>query len=230
VQFLVDERTIGTVLVTSPTAGDGKTTTLANLAVALARSGLQIVVVSCDLRRPRVHEFFDTPNDVGFTSVILGTTPLSAALWELPSDPRIRILPSGPLPMNPAELLSSQRTRDVLASIASLCDIVLIDCPPVLPVTDSTVLSSRVDGTLLVAFAGTTTRKQLSRTVQSLRQVDASILGVVLNGVTSEEGYGYEYDYRPGKRKAHRSRRAPKNGSSAKNERAETAPKGVTPI
>ena len=107
----------------------------------------------------------------------------------------IMLLSSGVLPPNPSELLSSQRTVQVLAALQAESDIVLIDCPPVLPVTDASVLSSRVDATLLVSTAGQTTRKSLYRAVELLRQVDAPIAGTVFNGVSDEEAYGYAYKY-----------------------------------
>ncbi len=196
VQFTRLDRPMRTLQVTSANATEGKTTTLANLAVALARAGERVVVVCCDLRRPRVHEFFGLTNEVGFTSVLLGKKPLSGALQEVPGQPRLQLLASGPLPPNPSELLSSKRTVEVLTSLQGDTDIVLLDCPPVLPVTDALVLSGRVDATLLVAVAGATARAEVARTVELLRQVDAPLVGAVLNGVTDEGSYGYGYQYR----------------------------------
>jgi non-specific protein-tyrosine kinase len=195
IQFFGVDRKMRTILITSPTAGDGKTTTLSNLAVVLARAGQRVAVVSCDLRRPRVHEFFGVSGAVGFTSVLLGDAPLSAALHEVPGEDRLRLIPSGPLPPNPSELLSSRRAAEVINALESQCDAVLLDCPPVLPVTDAAVLSTRADGVLLVATAGATTGKQLSRAVELLRQVDAPLVGVVLNSAPPEDAYGYKYGY-----------------------------------
>ncbi len=192
-QFLAMESPIRTLEVTSAGPKEGKTTTLANLAVALARAGQRVIVVCCDLRRPRVHEFFGLDNAIGLTSVLLGKVPLSAAIQPVPNQARLSVLASGPLPPNPSELLSSRRTVDVLTSLQSEADIVLIDAPPVLPVTDALVLSGRVDATLVICVAGATTRKELSRTMELLNQVDAPVVGTVLNGVTAESGYGY-YD------------------------------------
>ena len=194
-QFLALEQPMRTLQVTSSNAREGKTTTLANLAVAMARSGLRVVIVCCDLRRPRIHEFFGLTNDVGFTSVLLGKVPLTGALQEVPEQPRLQVLASGPLPPNPSELLSSKRTVEVLTSLQAESDLVLIDCPPILPVTDALVLSGRVDATLLVCVAGATARKEAARSVELLRQVDAPLVGAVLNGVTEEGSYGYGYQY-----------------------------------
>ena len=193
IQFIGLEQPMRTLQVTSANPQEGKTTTLANLAVALARSGSTVAIVCCDLRRPRVHEFFGLSNDVGFTSVLLGKVGLAGAMQEVPDQARLSLLASGPLPPNPSELLSSKRTVEVLGSLQAEFDIVLIDAPPVLPVTDALVLSGRVDATLLVAVAGATTRKEAARSVELLRQVDAPLVGAVLNGVDTEGSYGYAY-------------------------------------
>lgn len=195
IRFLAVDRPLRVIQVTSPAAGEGKTTTTANLAVALARAGERVVIVSCDLRRPRLHEFFGLSNDVGFTSVLLGEVPLSSALQPVPDVSRLWVLASGPLPPNPSELLSSARATEVLNGLQASADTVLVDCPPVLPVTDAAVLSGKVDGTLLVVTAGDTTRKQVARTVEILRQVNAPLVGAVLNNAPSEGAYNYLYRY-----------------------------------
>lgn len=153
-------------------------------------------MVDCDLRRPRIHDFFGIPNDVGFTSVLLGEVPLSEAVQEVPGERLIMVLASGMLPPNPSELLASQRTVQILAALQSESDVVLIDSPPMLPVTDAAVLSARVDATLLVTRAGTTSRRECERAIELLRQVDAPLVGTVLNGVSDESAYGYTYRYR----------------------------------
>ncbi|MDP9387236.1 MAG: polysaccharide biosynthesis tyrosine autokinase [Actinomycetota bacterium] len=195
IQFMGLDRPMRTIQVTSPGAGEGKSTTIANLGVALAQAGQRVVLVCCDLRRPRIHEFFGLSNTTGFTSVLLGDVPLSTALQPVAGEERLRLLASGPVPPNPSELLSGRRTVEVLTTLQAEADVVLIDCPPVLPVTDAAVLSSRVDATLLVATAGATTRKELARAHELLAQVEAPLIGTVLNGVTEGEGYGYKYRY-----------------------------------
>jgi capsular exopolysaccharide synthesis family protein len=195
IQFFGVDRSMRTIQVTSPAAGDGKTTTVANLAMVLARAGQRVAVVSCDLRRPRIHEYFGLSNSVGFTSVLLGEVPLSGALQDVPGEDRIKLVASGPLPPNPSELLSSRRSAEVFRALKSQCDTVLIDCPPALPVTDAAVLSSQVDGTIVVVNAGITTGKQLTRAIELLRQVDAPLVGVVLNGEAPDETYDNKYGY-----------------------------------
>ena len=196
IQFLSLDRQVRLIQVTSASAQEGKTTTLANLAVAFASSGLRTVAVCCDLRRPRLHKFFDIENSVGFTSVLLGKVQLASALQPIPAQDRLLVLASGPLPPNPAELLSSSRTAELFRSLANQADVVLIDSPPVLPVTDSLVLSQRVDATVLVGSAGVTTRKAAARAAEMLLQLDAPVVGAVLNGVSEDSHYGSGYSYR----------------------------------
>jgi capsular exopolysaccharide synthesis family protein len=195
IQFMGLDRPVRTLQVTSPSASEGKTTTLANLGVALARAGQRVVIVCCDLRRPRIHDFFGLSNSIGFTTVLLGDASLMRAVQPVDGTDRLSILSSGPLPPNPSELLSSTRAIEVLTALQGEFDMVLVDCPPVLPVTDAAVLSARVDATLLVATADVTTRREVSRAIELLHQVDAPLVGTVLNGVSTEGGYGYSYGY-----------------------------------
>lgn len=197
IQFISEERGgCRTIQVTSPKAGEGKTTTVANLAVALAKAGQRVAIVGCDLRRPRLHSFFGIDSAVGFTSVVLGEVPLDQAVQRAPFDDHIVLLPAGPVPTNPSELLSTRRAKDVFSSFASVADIVLIDSPPVLPVTDAAVISTQVDGTLLVVTAGSSRRRDLVHAVEALRQVRAPLLGTILNGATRAGAYdAYRYDY-----------------------------------
>jgi len=195
IQFVALDRPVRTLHVTSPGPQEGKSTTLANLGVALARAGQRVIIVCCDLRRPRIHEFFGLDNETGFTSVLLGKVPLSAALQKVPGQARLSLMASGPMPPNPSELLSSKRTIEVLTSLQAEADIVLVDSPPVLPVTDALVISGRVDATILVCVSGATTRKDAARAVELLDQVDAPLIGTVLNGVSAANTYGYGGQY-----------------------------------
>ena len=197
IQFLSPEAPLRTLQVVSAAAGEGKSTTAANLAVACAAAGQRVVLVCADLRRPRLHDFFGLSAQIGFTSVILGKAPLSEALQEVPNQPRLYVLASGPLPPNPSELLSSRRTVDGVTSLQADVDLVIVDSAPILPVTDGLVLSGRVDGTLLVAAAASTTRKEVGRAVELLAQVDARVVGIVLNGVTAADLYGDGYQPYP---------------------------------
>jgi capsular exopolysaccharide synthesis family protein len=196
ITFLALDRSLVVIQMTSPNSSEGKTTTLANLAVAMAKTGQRVLLIDCDLRRPRIHEFFGLSNAVGFTSVLVGSVALPDALHEI--NPYLRILPAGPRPTNPSELLSSNRTAKLLKAARGQTDFVLIDSPPVLPVTDAAVLAAKVDGTVLVAHAGVTSTKDFAHALEVLRRIDAPLIGGILNGVTAEGGYSaYRYDYSP---------------------------------
>jgi polysaccharide biosynthesis transport protein len=201
IQFAGLGRPLKIIQVTSPSSSEGKTTTIANLAVTLAQAGQRVVAVSCDLRRPRLHEFFKLTNDVGFTSVLLRTASISEAVQKVPGRERLYFLSAGPPPPNPSELLSHPRTMELFEALKAQFDIVLVDSPPVLPVTDAAVLSRVADGTLVVANAGTTTRKALRATTTVLDQVGAPIIGFLLNAVHDQESpythYRYEYSAHP---------------------------------
>jgi len=198
VQFVGLRQPLQTLLLTSPMTSEGKTTTIANLAVTLARSGKDVTVVDCDLRRPRLHAFFDVPNEIGFTSVLLGDAPLAAALRIVSAGSgggALRVLTSGPLPPNPSELLGTNRVTELLTALQAMSDIVLIDSPPLIPVTDALVLSRRVDGVLLVVTSAVTSRRNVTRSVGLLEQAEAPTIGIALNAVSEESGYGGEYGY-----------------------------------
>ena len=146
VQFVGTGAPNRVVAVTSPIAGDGKTTAVANLAVYFARAGKRVIVLSADLRRPRIHELFGLGNDTGLTSLFSGQSGLADILLPVPGEPRLRVIPSGPIPPNPAEILSVDAMSRLCGVLRENADMVLIDCPPVLPVTDALLVSQMVDG------------------------------------------------------------------------------------
>jgi polysaccharide biosynthesis transport protein len=197
-QFARQESQLGCLVVTSPRAAEGKTATLANLGVVFAQAGERVVLVSCDLRRPRIGAFFGVDEQVGLTSVLLGEQTLDQAVLPVPHFDRLCLLPAGPVPPNPAELLNGSRARDIFAELRKRFDLVLIDSPPVLPVTDAAILSRYADATLVIAAAGQTRRGDLHRATEKLNQVGARIVGIVLNKVNRRIGrdYGY-YGYQP---------------------------------
>ena len=195
-QFVGLDRPTRLVQFTSPSVADGKTTTVANAAVVLSRAGVRVSVVCCDLRRPRIHEFFGLKNDVGFTSVLLGGTPLEEAVQEVPDCRGLHLLASGPKPPNPSELLASPKTRQLLQSLADLSDIVLIDSPPLLPVTDPTVLAGVVDAVVMVVSMGSSTRSGVVDALEKLARVNAPLVGVILNRDPQEDSHTYyRYSY-----------------------------------
>lgn len=196
IQFMCLDQPRRILQVTSSSAAEGKTTTLANLGIALANAGSRVALVDFDLRRPRLHEVFRLDNEIGFTTLLLGRNNLDQALRTVPEvRGHLRVLSSGPIPPNPSELLFSPRMAKVLEAVAEQVDIVLVDSPPVLPVTDAQIVSRNVDGLLFVAAAGTTTKRGLARAVELLRQVDAPLIGTVLNRAEPNDSYGYGYGY-----------------------------------
>ncbi|NJN16212.1 MAG: CpsD/CapB family tyrosine-protein kinase [Oscillochloris sp.] len=189
IQFSSLDKPIHTLLVTSTAPDEGKSTTLANLAVTIAQAEQQVLLVDCDLRRPTLHELFQVPNDHGLTSAILESD--SALPIQQTQVPGLRILTSGPLPPRPADLLGSRRMEALIERLRGEADMVLFDTPPVVAVTDAAVLATRMDGVLLVLQAGRTRRDRAREARQKLEKVKANIIGVVLNNARLEAGYGY---------------------------------------
>ena len=192
-QFARQGKDLRIVLVTSPAAAEGKTSTLANLGVAFAQAGERVVLVSSDLRRPRLGLLFGLAEDDGLSAVLLGRQTLDEALRPVPDHDCLWLLGAGPVPPNPAELLNGPGAGKVFARLRDQFDLVLLDSPPVLPVTDAMVLSTHADGALLVVAACQTKRAELHRTVERFAQAKAPVLGIVLNEVAKQSGYGYGY-------------------------------------
>jgi capsular exopolysaccharide synthesis family protein len=188
-----DREGIKTVLVTSASEGEGKSTTAANLAVALVEAGRRVVLISADLRRPRIHSFFVIPNTRGLADVLAGTVhPEQSVYFPLPS---LMVMPSGPPPTHPADLLESDTMYELLSERPEGTDFIIIDSPPVLPVADGLALASAVDAVLLVADARTTTSASILEAQTRIERVGGRILGAVWNNAERQPGYrGYEPD------------------------------------
>jgi capsular exopolysaccharide synthesis family protein len=187
------------IVVTSPLPGDGKSTSTCNIALTLAMNGSTVALVDADLRRPRVCEYMGVTNEVGLTNVLAGQLGADDALvsWK---GGLIDVLPSGPVPPNPSELLGSQQMDLLLKHLSKRYEYVVIDSAPLLPVTDAAVLATLADGALIVLRHGTTTVDQGERALQALSTVNARLLGTVINFVPSRKRaarYSYQYDYRP---------------------------------
>jgi succinoglycan biosynthesis transport protein ExoP len=192
-QFARPDQPLRTILVTSPTAGDGKTSTAVNLGAVFAQAGSRVVLVSCDLRRPGLSQFFAPDEHSELAEVLNGEQPLERALMPAPDIAGLWMVGNRGMAANPTELLSGQRMRSVIGQLAQQFDIVLIDSPPVLPVADAMILSGYADAVLLVVATGQTRRAELRRTTEKLAQTGASIVGAVLNKTTGQIGYGYGY-------------------------------------
>ncbi len=192
-----------TIMVTSALEQEGKSTTVANLAVALARAGRRVVLVDLDLRKPYIDHFFDLTGRPGLTDVALGNVTLDQAMWSIPlpgadaaqGTGSLHVLPSGPMPPNPADLIESAVVSEILLDLAERADVVLLDSAPLLPVADGVVLSNKVDAMLVVVRGATTRRPVLAELQRVLAACPAAKLGFVLTGAEEGEGYGYGYGY-----------------------------------
>jgi polysaccharide biosynthesis transport protein len=217
IEFATLGHDVKTVVVTSAVEKEGKSTTIANLAVALARGGQKVILVDLDLRRPFLDKFFDLQGRPGITQVALGRASLNDAIVRVPIVPiepnaslrprydlsgnedngsgRLAILGTGPIPPDPGEFVGSHRLAEVLEELRGLADVVLVDAPPVLHVNDAMVLSSRVDGLLLVSRMETLRRPMLTELHRLLESTPAHKVGYVVTGAESDEAYGYGYAY-----------------------------------
>jgi tyrosine-protein kinase len=181
-------------VVTSPSVGEGKSTVTANLAMAIAQSGLRVIVVEADLRRPTVHRLFGLQHRVGTTTVLLDHADVDDALQQLDDEP-VAVLTSGQLPPNPSELLGSRPMGELVAELRRRADVVLIDSAPLLPVADPVVVSQFADGMLLVARAGSTTRDHIKAARAACDRGGARVLGVVLNAAPQNADRAAYYGY-----------------------------------
>lgn len=192
-QFAALDETMQTILVTSPGPGEGKSTTLANLAITMAQMDQRVVAVDADMRRPCLHRLFSVPNDAGLTTMMVDDQALENPPLQETSVKGLRVLPSGPLPPRPSDLLGSRRMLKVIERLLADADVLLFDAPPVMAVTDAVVLSTRVNGVLLVLSAGETKRDSAERAVERLKKVNAHLLGAVLNNVTLDSSMNSYY-------------------------------------
>jgi succinoglycan biosynthesis transport protein ExoP len=193
--FNIDRR-VRTVMVASPTKGDGKTTVATHLAIALARDGQNVILVDCDLRRPQVAVRLGIEPAAGVAMVVTDQAELGDALTEVDvGDGRLRVLAGGTPPPNPARLLSSARMESVLAELAEQADIVILDTPPLLNVSDAVPLLERVSGSIVVARIGYTGRDAIARLRQVIETAKGTLLGAVATGADTAGLYGYGSDY-----------------------------------
>ncbi len=234
-QFLTksDVKAGGQVLmITSSQPLEGKTTTLANLGVSLARIGRQVILVDADLRRPALHRPFGLRNQMGLTTLLMKRKADPNEAIQETSVKGLRVLTAGPIPANPAELLDSPETPAIIEELRGLADYVLIDTPPALSVTDASILAQKVDGVLLVAEMGRVRSDVFWHAVAALEKVRAPIIGVVLNKVRARPGsYGY-YHYGYGTSEEPAAEKPPSLGkriSSVTTAAGSTARKPATP-
>lgn len=209
----------GTLLITSANPGEGKTTTAANLAIAMAQAGKRVVLLDADLRRPGVYRIFDLENENGLTSLFLDQPVLLEDVLQSTSVEGLKILTSGEPPPNPAEMLDSRRMNEILQMLRQQFDMVIVDSPPALVVADASILASRCSGALLVVDSGRTRTETARKVVETLKRSQVQVLGVALNRIGGRgRGYYYKYNYNAyyssAKPKTKGRAAAPANGSS----------------
>ena len=185
-EFASLDRPLKTMVGTSPGPEEGKSTILANLAVALAQAEKRVILVDSDLRRPSLHRIFGLQNSLGLTNMVVDEEAFHTPPLQETPVPSLLLLPSGPLPPNPSELLGSRRMEEIIALLSQRADMVLFDAPPIIAVTDAAVLASKVDGVLLVIGAGKTKRDHAQRAKILLEKVNARLVGAVLNNVSMD--------------------------------------------
>lgn len=188
---------ICTIAITSPNKGEGKTTTGVNLAFTIAKDGHKVLVVDCDLRKPRVHQYFSLENKKGLTNILVEEAALEDTINVLDVEENIHIITSGPLPPNPAEVLGSKKMRCFVSKMQDYYDYIIFDTPPVGQVTDAAIIGVYVDGVLLAIASGQTEMHSAKRALGLLDKVGAKVMGAVLTKATKHNlGYRYSSYYK----------------------------------
>jgi capsular exopolysaccharide synthesis family protein len=187
------DKPLHTLVITSPVPGEGKSTALANLAVTLAQSGHETIIVDCDLRKPTQHELWRLDNTQGLTTMLLDEAALADPAVQAVGVDHLHVLTSGPLPPNPADVLVSRRMDQAIEALKARAEYVLFDVPPALAVTDAALLGMKVDGLLLVLRAGTSRRDHAARAKEELERVNVPLVGTVLINAPRDSAVGNYY-------------------------------------
>lgn len=196
IEFMAVDREIQVILVTSATQGEGKSTTSSNLAVTYAQQGKKVLIIDTDMRRPTVHYTFRVANGLGLSSLLTRQAEKEKAILPTKVD-NLSILTAGPIPPNPAELLSSRAMEHLVSQLREEFDVIIFDAPPLLQVADSRITSKLTDGVVLVVGCTTSDRQRVLKAKEQLELAEAKILGVVLNRreLTDDSAYQYYYSY-----------------------------------
>lgn len=191
IQYSSFDKEYKVIMVTSSEPGEGKSTTAGNLALCLAQGDKKVILVDCDLRKPSLHKKFKVSNIIGLSDVIIGKEELVTAIHRY--NKNLVILTSGKIPPNPSEMLSSKTMTVLLEELKNNFDYIILDTPPVQAVTDSQILSTKSDGTIIVVKAERTKKDSVENSINLLKKVNANIIGTVLNGVDNSRNKYYYY-------------------------------------
>lgn len=195
IQFSSLDKEIRVITVTSSEPAEGKSTVISNLGIAMAQAGQNVLIIDADLRKPTIHKVFKINNSLGFTSALVENVEIGSVINEIEGIDNLSVLTSGPIPPNPSELLNSKKCKNFIEELKDSFDIILLDAPPVGVVTDAAILSTIVDGIILVIGHGQVDIHSIQRTKELLEKVNAPILGTVLNRIPISKGKygGYKY-------------------------------------
>ncbi|KNY26603.1 polysaccharide biosynthesis tyrosine autokinase [Pseudobacteroides cellulosolvens] len=195
-QYKSVDKDMKVILLTSPSLGDGKTVTTVNLAITLAQSGKKVLVIDADLRKPKVHHYFGVKNTEGLTNILATEKELKKSMIQNKEGiENLFIIPSGPIPPNPSEILSSDKMRQLVEKLKSEYDVIFIDTPPVGQVTDAAILTGIADGSIVVVAGGQTRIDMAKRAKKALTAINANIIGIVMTKIDSRSAYYHYYKY-----------------------------------
>lgn len=201
------DKTIKTIVITSSVPGEGKSTIAGNLALCLSESGNKVLIIDCDLRRPSLHKKFRLSNLKGITDCLIDKDNLKESIQEFTSD--LSVISSGTIPPNPAEILGSKTFERFLKNIGSIYDYIILDTPPLLAVTDASILAGKADATIIVVKYGKTREKDINLAYKELKKVNANVVGSILNSCDMKRTDSY-YKYYPKEKKSFFSKKSRK--------------------
>lgn len=194
IEFSTIDQTLQVIMVTSSKPSEGKSTTCANMAVAFAQANKRVLLIDADLRKPSQHHIFGKSNRSGLTTVLFNQKELKDVIQNSGTD-NLSVIYAGPTPPNPSELLSSKKMTELLATIRGMYDVIIIDTPPILSVTDAQIVATLSDGVVLVVDSGKVKKEVALKAKTSLEHVKAKLIGVVLNNINRKHSDSYSYYY-----------------------------------